>query len=162
MLPNLGSLWHSASVRRRNRLLRTMLNAIYVGLDARKAIGLAPKETFFSPIMAMTERKDVAVVSGDGNVLVRMVETGEAAPSGSLSVPVRVVFKTRKSAYPSLADCLRAKGEQLGLSQAELAQRIGVSVQTIKGWESGSQSPRAGNRGGRAEVLGHDVYACGD
>ena len=89
------------------------------------------------------------------------METGEGAPSGSLSPPIRVVFKPRKFAYPSLADCLRAKRQKLGLSQAQLAASVGVGTVTVKGWESGSQVPRPANRERLAEVLGDDVNACG-
>ena len=62
VLGDFGSLWKSASVARRNRLLSSMLTAIYVNLDERSMVGLLPKETFLAPILAMADREDVAVI----------------------------------------------------------------------------------------------------
>ena len=62
VLGDFGSLWRSASVARRNRLLSSMLTAIYVNLDERSMVGLLPKETFLAPILAMADREDVAVI----------------------------------------------------------------------------------------------------
>jgi transcriptional regulator with XRE-family HTH domain len=39
------------------------------------------------------------------------------------------------------------------LTQAELAERVGVSVTTISHWETGSKRPRASNIRKLAEVL---------
>ena len=82
-----------------------------------------------------------------------MVETGEGAARGSLFMPVRVEFKPRASSHPDLATCVRVRRRELGLSQAQLAERVGVCILTVKGWESGSQSPRDRNRARLAEVF---------
>jgi transcriptional regulator with XRE-family HTH domain len=49
---------------------------------------------------------------------------------------------------------LRQLREQAVLTQAEIAEKIGVSVTTISHWETGSKRPRAGNIRKLAEVLG--------
>ena len=62
LLNDFETVWESASVGRKNRLLKTMLQAIYVDLDKREVIGLLPKKTLVAPIMAMADRCDVAVM----------------------------------------------------------------------------------------------------
>ena len=64
ILNDFGTLWHSASVARRDRLLRSMLQAIYVDLEKREITGLLPKKCFLGPLLAMAERKEVAVLDG--------------------------------------------------------------------------------------------------
>ena len=62
LLNNFGAVWESASVGRKNRLLSSMLQAIYVDLDKREIVGLLPKKAFMAPILAMSDRSDVAVI----------------------------------------------------------------------------------------------------
>ncbi len=62
LLSDFGTVWETASVGRKNRLLKSMLHAIYVDLDARDVVGLLPKKTFMAPIMAMADRSDVEVL----------------------------------------------------------------------------------------------------
>ncbi len=61
VLANFGDLWQSASISQRNRMLHSMLQAIYVDLDKRKIVGLLPKRNFMGPILAMAERTDVGL-----------------------------------------------------------------------------------------------------
>ena len=68
VLGDFRNLWQCASVAQRNRLLRTMLHAVYVDPERKQVIGLAPKEAFFAPILAMAERDDVAVVATEVSV----------------------------------------------------------------------------------------------
>ena len=62
LLNDFGAVWASASVGRKNRLLRSMLQAVYVDLDKREVVGLLPKKSFMAPILAMSDRSDVAVI----------------------------------------------------------------------------------------------------
>ncbi len=62
LLSDFGTLWESASVGRRNRLLKSMLKAIYVDMDKKEIIGLLPRKTFLGPILAMADRSDVEVL----------------------------------------------------------------------------------------------------
>lgn len=43
----------------------------------------------------------------------------------------------------SLGQRIAAQRQRLGLSQAELAQRIGVTRETMASWESGQSEPRS-------------------
>jgi len=45
-----------------------------------------------------------------------------------------------------------------GLSQAEVADRLGVTHQAVSGWEAGTSSPSRSNALGLAEMLGRDVF----
>lgn len=44
--------------------------------------------------------------------------------------------------------------KQLGISQTELARRLGVDGSTISYWESGEKAPRVDSLGDVAKVLG--------
>ena len=68
ILEDFGALWNATSVARRNRLLRSMLNAIYVDLERRQVVGLSPKVEFLAPVLAMAARHDVTVEAGDSKV----------------------------------------------------------------------------------------------
>ena len=68
ILNDFRTLWRRASVAKRNRLLRTMLHAVYVDPERKQVVGLAPKEAFYAPILAMAERDDVAVVATEVSV----------------------------------------------------------------------------------------------
>ena len=84
ILGDFGSLWQSASVARRNRLLMSMLTAIYVDLDNRSMVGLLPKETFVAPILAMADREDIAVIDSANECF-----TGEGGDGGGSNSPSR-------------------------------------------------------------------------
>lgn len=43
--------------------------------------------------------------------------------------------------YPGLADLIRERREHLGVSQAFVAERIGVDQTTIARWERGDRTP---------------------
>ena len=101
VLNDFGTLWNSASVGSRNRLLRSMLDAIYVDLENREVIGLLPKETFVAPILAMAKRDDVSVLEGKGRVSLGMVETGEGRTPRPEDAPIRICY--RLSRYLGLA-----------------------------------------------------------
>ena len=76
ILRDFGTFGGPASVARRNRLLRILLHAIYADLDEKRVVGLAPKDVFFAPILAMGD--NVAGLPGEGILLEGMVETGES------------------------------------------------------------------------------------
>ncbi len=49
---------------------------------------------------------------------------------------------------------LKRDRERLGISQDELAKRVGVSQQAVANWESGDSHPRKDRRERLLEVLG--------
>ena len=55
---------------------------------------------------------------------------------------------------------LREARKAAGLYQEELARRVGVSVDTVRRWESGAREPRASDLQSLARVLGEDVIAA--
>lgn len=54
----------------------------------------------------------------------------------------------------SLADNIAATRRALGLTQEELAAKVGVSRQTVSDWECGSAVPDLGNAGKISRALG--------
>jgi hypothetical protein len=53
LVTDLGTLWKEASAGQRNRLLRSVLDAIYVDLGSREIVGLHQKESFMALVQAM-------------------------------------------------------------------------------------------------------------
>ena len=52
------------------------------------------------------------------------------------------------------AEALRAARLRAGLSRSEVAQRVGVSEATVKGWENGARAPKASTHAALAGALG--------
>jgi transcriptional regulator with XRE-family HTH domain len=59
----------------------------------------------------------------------------------------------------ALAETLRVRREEVGLSQAQLAARIGVGQQAVSRWERGEAVPRPARVVALAEVLGLEAAA---
>ena len=64
-----GTLWQTASVASKDRLLGSTVQAVYVDLDKRKIVGLLPKKRFLAPILAMAERAGMAVLDASRQCL---------------------------------------------------------------------------------------------
>jgi transcriptional regulator with XRE-family HTH domain len=65
---------------------------------------------------------------------------GQSAHEWALEV-LETVDVQRTGATTPLGDSIRAARESVGMSQAELARRAGVSVVTVWRWETGAMSP---------------------
>ena len=63
LVTKLGTLWEEASAGQRNRLLRSVLDAIYVDLGSREIVGLHPKESFMALVLAKEERSGVTITA---------------------------------------------------------------------------------------------------
>ena len=87
LLSDFGTVWETASVGRKNRLLKSMLQAIYVDLDAREVIGILPKKAFMAPIMAMADRTDVEVLDASRECFSRNGGDGGESNSPSKRSP---------------------------------------------------------------------------
>jgi DNA-binding transcriptional regulator YiaG len=80
-----------------------------------------------------------------GDILVKnMKELVEELQNGS---PLREKFTIRKAAFklepkPYDAEAVRATRAKLGVSQAVFAMVLGVSVDTVQGWEQGRKVPK--------------------
>ncbi|HEX7638568.1 MAG TPA: helix-turn-helix domain-containing protein [Burkholderiaceae bacterium] len=62
--------------------------------------------------------------------------------------------------YPELARIVAEARQRLGSpTQAEFAQRLGISQQSVSRWEAGSSRPRSGDLAGVAQMLQIDVAA---
>ena len=93
LLSDFGTVWETASVGRKNRLLKSMLQAIYVDLDAREVVGILPKKAFMAPIMAMADRTDVEVLDASRECFSRNGGDGGESNSPSKRPPSRIYYK---------------------------------------------------------------------
>ena len=126
ILRDFGIFRGTASVARRNRLLRTMLHAVYANLGGR-VVGLAPEVVFFAPILAMAGRGNVAVLPGEGMVLGRMVETGESRtprPKGPLTRYTTSLSDALSLAAQGLPPTKSPRGQPISLRQPLLASGL--------------------------------------
>jgi transcriptional regulator with XRE-family HTH domain len=58
---------------------------------------------------------------------------------------------------PTFGELLKIDRERLGLSQEELAKRVGVTQQAVANWENGTSHPRKDRRVQLLQVLGPDA-----
>jgi DNA-binding transcriptional regulator YiaG len=88
-------------------------------------------------------------------------ETGKSRPTTENLVQIMALRDSTRAAVdqelgrtapPMSADDIRALRDRLGLTQGQMAEQVGVSVNTIAGWEAGRTSPRAGNLEALAEL----------
>jgi transcriptional regulator with XRE-family HTH domain len=56
-----------------------------------------------------------------------------------------------------IANCISSIRKQKGISQQELAEKIGVTARTLRKWENGSDYPRLDQAFLVAQVLGIPV-----
>ncbi len=145
-LNDFGTVWESASVGRKNRLLKSMLQAIYVDLDKREVIGLLPKKTFMAPIMAMADRCDVAVMDATRECFSRNGGDGGGRVPRFPSIPVLVEFRDAPDYESRRSSWIRDKRLATGLSQKELAESLGVHEKTVQSWENGKTTPQSSNQ----------------
>ena len=127
ILRDFGTFRGTVPVARRNRRLRTMLHAVYANLGEKWVVGLAPKDVFFAPILAMAERGNVAVLPGEGMVLGRMVETGESRtprPKGPLTRYATSLSDALSLAAQGLPPTKSPRGQPIKLRQPLLASGL--------------------------------------
>ena len=53
-----------------------------------------------------------------------------------------VDIQSALEAYPTIPEQIRAARKEAGLTQVELAEKLGVSLRTIENWEAGVRQPR--------------------
>ena len=120
----LGTLWAAASAGQRNRLLRSVLDAIYVDLGSREIVGLRPRQVFLT-LFETIENYDAVTLSSNptGNFGRAGRDGGERAPLLPW-YPIAVKFSARPYPKPTIAQLIRDRRKQLGIGQSELAHRV--------------------------------------
>ena len=93
LVTDLGTLWSAASAGQRNRLLRSVLDAIYVDLGSREIVGLLPKESFMALVLAMEERSGVTITANPDVENVRDGGDGGESNSPSRNFPDQMYYK---------------------------------------------------------------------
>ena len=90
LLENLSALWDAANPDERRRLLRTVVEAVYVDIESRRIAAIAPVPAFRALIESAIERTadPSAVLIGPDDVetleSMELVETGETPSQVSL------------------------------------------------------------------------------
>ena len=142
LVTDLGTLWSAASAGQRNRLLRSMLDAIYVDLGSREIVGPLPKESFMALVLAMDERSGVTITANPDVENVRDGgDGGERAPLLPW-YPITVAITDASDSGTSVCHLIKSARERQGLSRSALAELLGVSARTIRSWESGNTIPK--------------------
>ncbi len=133
-------------------------------VDERLGREHMPAEMPPAEMKSIRERLDLtqtelAELLGVSKGAVTLWETGKSVPSrenrlallelsgrSREEVDERLGRETPPLAGPEVSpDDIRTFREELGLTQAEMAERLGVSANTISGWEVGRTAPRPSN-----------------
>ena len=154
LLQDFNALWRAATASQRNRLLLTILEAIYVDVESRQIIGLRPRQAFLTLFEAVEDNDAVTLSSNPtGNFGRDGGDGGESAPLLPW-YPIAVKFSARSYSKPTIAQLIKDRREQLLISQSELAHRVGVSARTISAWEGGDNGPKGRKFASLLAVLG--------
>ena len=142
LVTNLGTLWKEASAGQRNRLLRSVLDAIYVDLGSREVVGLHPKESFMALVLAMEERSGVTITANPDVENIRDGgDGGERAPLLPW-YPIAVEFTNASEPGTGVRHLIKSARVRQGLSTSALAELLGVSARTVRSWELGNTVPK--------------------
>ena len=106
-LAKFGAEWRSSCVSRRNRILRTFLEAVYVDLDQRVIVGVLPKPNYCRTMLAMAERNDVSLRSAKTGHLTGNGGDGGESHSPSRNSPERICYKLVRRFNLATADSRR-------------------------------------------------------
>ena len=87
-----------------------------------------------------------------------MVETGEAAPTASPVIPLKVEFTPSALSVPEMTSTIRSKRIKARLTLAQLAEQIDVHPQTLRSWEIGDTIPSQKNKRKLADLLGKGLF----
>lgn len=77
-----------------------------------------------------------------------------AANGGEPAWAVQEIVNLRAGGRPGVPSVLRKKRRALGISVAEIAEKLGVSTSTVLGWERGEDLPHKNRRGEVARAYG--------
>lgn len=143
ILPNFAPEWLSSSVSSRNRLLRTVPEAVYVDLDLRTVVGLLPKPDYRSTMLAMEDRSDLAVQPATTGHLTGNGGDGGGSIPSALTWPYHVRLPHDRTLKSSrlVGNAIKQKRTLLGITQAGLARHLGIDRKTLRSWERGDTYP---------------------
>ena len=79
LLQDFNALWRAATASQRNRLLLTILEAIYVDVESRQIVGLRPRQSFLTLSRRLKIMTLLHYHQTRPQILGGMVETGEKA-----------------------------------------------------------------------------------
>ena len=162
-LGKLASEWRASSVCRRNQLLRTVLEAVYVDLDQRAVVGLLPKPDYYSALLAMAQRSDAPVRPAVAGDLTEIGGDGGGHDAQFLTWPFNVRLRHPSPSKPqnALGAAIKQGRTALGMSQTALAARLGIDRKTVRSWERGDTTPAGKKIASLGECLRVDLAGLG-
>ena len=156
LLQDFNALRRCALPGQRNRLLLTILEAIYVYVERREIVGLRPRRAFLTLFETIVDNDALTLSSNPtGNFGKAGGDGGESAPLLPW-YPIAVKFSARPYPNPTIAQLIRDPRKQLGIGQSELAHRVGVSPRTFRAWEWSNSPPKDRKFASLLEVLGEE------
>ena len=117
-------------------------------------IGLRPRQAFLTLFEAVEDNDAVTLSSNPtGNFGRDGGDGGESAPL----LPwyhIAVKFCAPPGASTNIGQLIKERRRDLGISQTELAERMGVSSKTVRAWEWGNTAPKGRKYATQFEFLG--------
>ena len=152
LLQDLNARWRGASPSQRNRLLLTILEAIYVYVERREIVGLRPRQAFLTLFDTVEDNDAVTLSSNPTGNFGRVGGDGGGRISGVLTWPFNVRLRRSGSPTPHTGFGIAIKQGRiaLGMSQASLAARLEIDRKTLRSWERGNNIPA----GKKIDLLG--------
>ncbi len=93
LLQDFNALWKGASTAPRNRLLLTILEAIYVDVESRQIVGLRPRQAFLTLFEAVDNNDSVTLSSNSTGNFGRDGGDGGESNSPSRNFPDQMYYK---------------------------------------------------------------------
>ena len=138
-LEHFGPIWRAATAAQKNALLHTIFVAINIDPESQRVHSLVPKDDFALPIRSMIERADLSLEEISQRKSRELEGKGGYVYQFSTNL-LKIVFK-RELLLAGLSDRIRDRRYQSCMTQEQLADRLGVSANTIAAWERGSAPP---------------------
>ena len=135
LLENFGDVWSEATEAEKNRLLRTVFDAINVDIETRRLHSVVPRDVFALPIRSMATREGVALAEVSHSS--RLLEDKPGLVYQLPTSPLKIVF-TDEFSLVNLPERIRDRRLESCITQAELSERLDVAVSAIGSWERGT------------------------
>ncbi len=143
LLQDINARWRGASPSQRNRLLLTILEAIYVYAERREIVGLRPRQAFLTLFDTVEDNDAVTLSSNPTGNFGRVGGDGGGHDPLFLTWPFNVRLRRSSLSQPNntIGEAIKQSRAALGMSQTGLAARLGIDRKTVRSWERGDTIP---------------------
>ena len=159
LLQDFNALWKGASTAPRNRLLLTILEAIYVDVESRQIVGLRPRQAFLTLFEAVDNNDSVTLSSNSTGNFGRDGGDGGGHDPRILTWPFNVRLRLIHTSTPhrAVGTAIKERRTALGMTQATLSSRLGIDRKTLRSWEQDGTVPSRRNQNLLVECLHFDI-----